>query len=129
MKITKYDVYASYDDAIKLYRRALKKGYSYGEINQLTPEDEKNVKIISQGKRVTQVIERKSFRAFSKEFNCEVIIPEKCKTVEVGPISKYVQKRASKTDLPVVLLYRNYSSKKLMESDFELVKLTLVREY
>lgn len=132
MKITKYEIYASYSDAMKLYRKAMKAGYSYGEIEQTTSEDK--VQIGIRGRKTKTVVIENSRKVFSNEFNCEVIIPEKTKVVDLGPLQTFIQINGPKyknhgTDIPMFLLYKNYSQKSIESPDFELVKLTLVREY
>lgn len=106
MKITQYSVYGTFDDLIKLYRRALKKGYSYGEIEPLT-DDDKNVQMSWEydRRRIYKNLKRKVIRINNRD-------------------PKY-----ARAGVPKTLLYRNYSVTNIEKPDFELFKLTLTREY
>lgn len=109
---TVYVVYATFNDAIRLYRSAKRKGYSYGTIEPL-PDDDPNVSIISSGMRII-----KDSTGNRMEY----------------PHSRYLVPRKHvvffyKRKLPNVLIYRDYQAKTLNQPDFELYKVTLTREY
>lgn len=130
MKKSKYVVYGTFDDLIKLYRRALKKGYTSGELEEI-PEGDDVISIISYGTKIERVEMAPSRRVFSKEFGCEVIVPAQFKDVNRGPISKRLSCKYHRDDrrVPQVLIYRNYAERKIASPEFELCKLTLEREY
>ena len=130
MKKTKYDVYGTFDDLIKLYRRAIKKGYTAGTLDEI-PNGDEVVQIIEYGKKLSRVEISPQRWAFSKEFNCEVMIPAKAKVVECGPKSRRLSCKHAQDNrkVPKVLIYRNYAERKVASPDFELFRLTLERDY
>jgi hypothetical protein len=130
VKTTRVNVYGTFDDLIKLYRRALKKGYTSGIIEEL-PEGDDVVQIIAYGKKVETVEVSPQRRVFSKEFECEVIIPAQFREITRGPISKRLSCMHTRDDrrVPEVLIYRNYAERKIASPNFELCRLTLEREY
>ena len=108
MKTTKYEVYGTFNDLIKLYRRALKKGYSYGDIEPLPDND--SVKTYSTKSSSSAKYGRK---------------PKRYVQINGSNVTKYGRGYG----IPKILYYRNYSPTTVNVFDFELFKLTLVREY
>lgn len=133
MKLTEYTVFAKWEDAIKLYRAALKKGYSYGTIEPAHENDE--VQVVKYGKRTYHKQIQPPRWEESKEFGCKVYIPAQTEEIithfgiemRYKSGGKYVP--PSYRYQPKALVYRNYSSKTLLAPDFELYKVTLAREY
>lgn len=109
---TVYNVYASFSDAMKLYRSAMKKGYSHATIEPLA-DDDPDMKVITSGKHTMTVgyetITRPLYRRLSYK-------PGR---------GEYLGKYA----FPTVMVYRNYAERTLLKPDFELYKVTLTREY
>jgi hypothetical protein len=111
MKKTKYEVYGTFDDLIKLYRRALKKGYSYGEMEPLT-KDDPNISIQTEP----------TYLRYRRVSRYGFIEPLR-KVINVSKANN------NRKYFPKVLCYRNYASKSINSPGFELYKLILVREY
>jgi hypothetical protein len=113
MAITRYKVYGTFDDLIKLYRRALKKGYSYGEIEP--------VLAISQYNAAKAASDPVNEITFSWKYNLR---KQKVNTILLNGHSVNFARRG----VPRVLLYRNYADRTVNQPDFELFKLTLTKE-
>ena len=109
---TVYVFYATFNDAIRLYRSARRKGYSYGEIEPL-PDDDPNVSIRSHGMRIIKDADGNKMEYPHSRY----LVPKK------HVVFFYKRK------LPNVLIYGDYQAKTLNQPDFELYKVTLTREY
>ena len=112
MAITRYKVYGTFDDLIKLYRRALKKGYSYGEIEPVP---------VIQYNSASSASDPVNEITFSWKYNLR---KQKVKTILLNGHSTNFAPRG----VPRVLLYRNYADRTVNQPDFELFKLTLTKE-
>lgn len=112
MAITRYTVYGTFDDLIRLYRRALKKGYSYGEIDPVP---------VTQYDSARPASDKTNEITFSWKYNLR---KKKVNTILLNGHSANFARRG----VPRVLLYRNYADRTVNQPDFELFKLTLTKE-
>ena len=122
-KKTVYNVYASWIDAVKLYRAAMKKGFSYGYIEPLE-DDDPNVKVDRWGRKKFKFNDYITGGVKTADYENAWCRVEVFKTSADEDIARYYGTAC----FPTVLMYRRYS-RKLADPWFELFKVTLVREY
>jgi hypothetical protein len=122
-KKTVYNVYASWTDAVKLFRAAMRKGFSYGSINPLE-DDDPNVKVDRWGVKKFKFNNYMTGGFYTTEYEKAWYQVEVLKMSPEEDVARFY----GTTCIPTVLMYRQYG-RKMADPWFELYKVTLVREY